>query len=285
MRYAASAGTAFLNLSYSLSTQICLKTGGLPVKARPERAASPAARLGRKRSAKTSTWPSTAPVSAPLTASTADLLVFMLYLKQNQKNPILQFLTSWMWFLMRRLFSSLRLNGKLLCSSVSITQFSNQQSHIKQWALVQFFSQFVILIKISDFRCTWCRQEAHKKCFVDQVPWEVLLPCTTWVDTPIFRRMAVVLSGHSFAESSWLPRRHHQTPAKGRGPRRRVLLHLQRRYDQGHLCKWATGVWQFSGIHVWHQNRKHPQDPRAGQNRSAGCGAAGQSADQRQCKI
>lgn len=131
MRRAASASTAFLNLWYSLPTRICLViTGGQPVKARPERAASPAARLGRKRSAKTSTWPNTVLVSVPLTASTADLRACMLYLRQTSKQkkiPFLQFLTSWMWFLMRRLFSSLRLSGKLLCSSVSLTQHS-------QWA-------------------------------------------------------------------------------------------------------------------------------------------------------
>lgn len=40
--------------------------GGWQVKARPERAVSPAARLGRKRSAKTSTWRNTALVSVPL---------------------------------------------------------------------------------------------------------------------------------------------------------------------------------------------------------------------------
>lgn len=40
--------------------------------------------------------------------------------KQNKtKISFLQFLTSWMWFLTRRLFSSLLLSGKLLCSSVS----------------------------------------------------------------------------------------------------------------------------------------------------------------------
>lgn len=67
MRGARSAGTAFLNLTYTLSTPICRgKTGGQPAKARPEGAASPAARLGRKRSAKTSIWPSTARVSAPV---------------------------------------------------------------------------------------------------------------------------------------------------------------------------------------------------------------------------
>lgn len=38
----------------------------------------------------------------------------------NTKSLLLQFLTSWMWFLMRRLFSSLLLKGKHWCLLVSV---------------------------------------------------------------------------------------------------------------------------------------------------------------------
>lgn len=93
-------------------TSFCI-VGGWQAKARPERAASPAAPLGRRRSAKTSTWPSTAPVSvfARMTRwfhPTEPLL-------DKQALFYLQFLTSWTWYPTRRWLNCLLLKGKHLC--------------------------------------------------------------------------------------------------------------------------------------------------------------------------
>lgn len=103
----------------------------------------------------------------------------------QRKMPILQFLTSWMWFLTRRLFGSPRSNGKLWCSSVSIARSPSLSVCIHSSP------------KIPASRCTWCRKEAHQKCFIDQIPWEVLLPRTTWVDAPAYSRMALLSSSRS----------------------------------------------------------------------------------------
>ncbi len=57
--------------------------GGWQVKARPERAVSPAAHLERKRSAKTSTWLNTAPVSVALESGFLGCTVVWVCLTQN----------------------------------------------------------------------------------------------------------------------------------------------------------------------------------------------------------
>lgn len=43
-----------------------------------------------------------------------------------------------------------------------------------------------------------------------------------------------------------------------------------------HLWKWAAGVRQLPGKYVRYQNWDHPEDPRARQNRAAGCRATGE---------
>lgn len=90
MLCATSAYTTDLSLNVPILTQTSVCTAGeWRVKARPERAASPAAHSERKRSAKTSTWPSTALVSVSLGPCLLD--VFLSF-TACQKTKTLSFL-------------------------------------------------------------------------------------------------------------------------------------------------------------------------------------------------
>lgn len=99
-----------------------------------------------------------------------------------------------MSFLMKKLCNSLHSIGKPWCSLVRSYKYyiSRKSPCISIYAFVVgfFFPNHHIILAVLIFflfsiflcRCAWCRKKSYKKFAADQIPWEVFLPSTSYVE-------------------------------------------------------------------------------------------------------